>query len=37
MRKLNGGKQMKAVWETSLTKPSEKNLVNIQYKNLLQY
>lgn len=37
MRKLNGGKQMKAVWETSLTKPSEKNVVNIQYKNLLQY
>jgi len=24
MRKLNGGKQMKDVWETSLTKPSEK-------------
>ena len=24
MKKLNGGKQMKDVWETSLTKPSEK-------------
>lgn len=24
MRKMNGGKQMKDVWETSLTKPSEK-------------
>ena len=24
MRQLNGGKQMKDVWETSLTKPSEK-------------
>ena len=24
MRQLNGGKQMKDVWESSLTKPSEK-------------
>ena len=24
MRELNGGKQMKDVWESSLTKPSEK-------------
>ena len=24
MKKINGGKQMKDVWETSLTKPSEK-------------
>ena len=27
MRELNGGKQMKDVWESSLTKPSEKKCV----------
>lgn len=32
MRELNGNKQMKDVWETSLTKPSEKNVENTQHK-----
>lgn len=34
MKNMNGGKQMKDVWETSLTKSSEKNMVNIQLKSL---
>lgn len=37
MRELNGGKQMKDVWETSLTKPSEKNVENILHKSQWNY
>ena len=37
MKELNGNKQAKDVWKTSLTKPSEKNVESIQRKNLSQY
>ena len=37
MRELNGGKQAKDVCESSLTKPSEKSVENIQHKNLWKY
>ena len=33
MKEINGGKQMKDVWETSLTKPNEKNVANILLKS----
>ena len=37
MKELNGGKQAKDVWESSLTKPSEKSVGNIRHKNQWLY
>lgn len=37
MKELNDNKQMKDVWESSLTKPRKKNKENIQLKKLLPY
>jgi hypothetical protein len=30
-------KQMKSIWNIPFTTPSEKNMENIQHKNLLKY